>query len=227
MSDEKRVEQDNKVEQDNNNRTIYQELCNSYRAIDDFRAKLLGFLPLATGTGIFLLLDNAKVLDNANFKGGQVLVAAGTFGFAVTLGLFFYELYGIKKCHALIDAGRKLEGDLDVDAQNGQFTKRPREVAGLINEPLAAGVIYPAVLAAWTFLAVFFMPQKAPWWAPQDAPWWAIRVFIIGFIISLFFNLWLKLALEENIKSKWGLAENSGITMGLARRWGIITKNSP
>ena len=26
----------------------YEELCTSYRAIDDFRAKLLGFLPLAT-----------------------------------------------------------------------------------------------------------------------------------------------------------------------------------
>jgi hypothetical protein len=27
----------------------YEELCTSYRAIDDFRAKLLGFLPLVTG----------------------------------------------------------------------------------------------------------------------------------------------------------------------------------
>jgi len=24
---------------------VYEQLCNSYRAIDDFRAKLLGFLP--------------------------------------------------------------------------------------------------------------------------------------------------------------------------------------
>jgi hypothetical protein len=201
MSDEERVEQDN------NSRTIYQELCNSYRAIDDFRAKLLGFLPLATGTGIFLLLDNAKVLDDANFKGGQVLVAAGAFGFAVALGLFFYELYGIKKCHALINAGRELEGDLGVDAQNGQFTKRPREVAGLINEPFAAGVIYPAVLAAWTFLAVSFMPEKAPRWA--------IGVFIIGFTISLFFNLWLKLELEEKIKRKLKSANIPGTYTGL------------
>jgi hypothetical protein len=201
MSDEERVEQDN------NSRTIYQELCNSYRAIDDFRAKLLGFLPLATGAGIFLLLDNAKLLDNANFKGGQVLVAAGAFGFAVTLGLFFYELYGIKKCHALINAGRILEGNLGVDAQNGQFTERPREVAGLINEPFAAGVIYPAVLAAWTFLAVSFMPEKAPRWA--------IGVFIIGFTISLFFNLWLKLELEEKIKRKLKSANIPGTYTGL------------
>jgi hypothetical protein len=30
---------------EDNLRAIYQELCNSYRAIDDFRTKLLGFLP--------------------------------------------------------------------------------------------------------------------------------------------------------------------------------------
>lgn len=49
--------------QRNNLATGYQELCNSYRAIDDFRAKLLGFLPLATGTGIFLLLDKLQNVD--------------------------------------------------------------------------------------------------------------------------------------------------------------------
>ena len=42
--------------QDEKLKTTYDQLCYSYRAIDDFRAKLLGFLPLATGTGIFLLI---------------------------------------------------------------------------------------------------------------------------------------------------------------------------
>ena len=31
----------------------YEQLCMSYRAIDDFRAKLLGFLPLATARACF------------------------------------------------------------------------------------------------------------------------------------------------------------------------------
>jgi hypothetical protein len=70
----------------------------------------------------------------------------------ITLGLFFFELYGIKKCTQLISAGRKLEEDLHV--KNGQFVTRPPGVIGFINEPFAAGVIYPAVLAAWTFLAL-------------------------------------------------------------------------
>lgn len=45
--------QDNnqRVGQNDNLKAAYQELCSSYHAIDDFRAKLLGFLPLATAGG--------------------------------------------------------------------------------------------------------------------------------------------------------------------------------
>jgi hypothetical protein len=44
-----------------NDRFAYGQLCDSYRAIDDFRSKLLTLLPI--GTGIFLVLpDLAKEL---------------------------------------------------------------------------------------------------------------------------------------------------------------------
>ncbi len=39
----------------------YEEVCRSYQAIADFRAKLIGLLPLASGAGIFLLLNDALV----------------------------------------------------------------------------------------------------------------------------------------------------------------------
>jgi hypothetical protein len=217
MSDEKRVEQDN------NSRTIYQELCNSYRAIDDFRAKLLGFLPLATGTGIFLLLDNAMFKDGQglDYETRILLVAAGAFGFAITLGLFCYEVYGIKKCHALIKAGRDLEVER-LSIGKGQFEKRPREVARLINEPFAAGVIYPAVLAAWTFLAAVFMPEDVPWWAPhdQDALWWAIGVFIVGFVVSFYFNL--KLKNEKDIREVLGITEEKKDDLTIDDVWAYL-----
>jgi hypothetical protein len=38
----------------------YNQLCTSYHAIDDFRAKLLGFLPLVTGGGLVLLSGRAE-----------------------------------------------------------------------------------------------------------------------------------------------------------------------
>jgi hypothetical protein len=49
---------------DENLKMAYQEVCTTYRAIDDFRAKLLGLLPLVSGTGIFFLL-NMRTTDLA------------------------------------------------------------------------------------------------------------------------------------------------------------------
>jgi hypothetical protein len=167
---------------------VYEQLCNSYRAIDDFRAKLLGFLPLATGTGAFLLVSDQKKLDFIQ----PLFLPIGIFGIAITLGLFFYELYGIKKCTHLIRAGIALEKDLSVD--NGQFNKRPLGVAILINEPLAASVIYPAVLAAWTFLAFAFQgvhQDGVTITFQPTAQWWAITVFLIGLAVSGSYTIFL------------------------------------
>ena len=98
-----------------NFRTVYQELCNSYRAIDEFRVKLFGLLPLATGTGIFILIMDKKKFEAAE----DYLPYIGLFGFFVTLGLLFYELYGIKKCTSLIKEGIRLEEK--IGEQYGQF----------------------------------------------------------------------------------------------------------
>src|SRR5215467_1003914 len=37
---------------------VYQELCTSYRSIETFRGRLLGLLPLFSGSGIVLLLNS-------------------------------------------------------------------------------------------------------------------------------------------------------------------------
>lgn len=175
---------DKNTQRAENLRTVYRELCTSYRAIDDFRTKLLGFLPLATGAGIFFLVTNADKLNSAD----QINLVTpyfgpmGVFGMAVTLGLFFYELYGIKKCTALIGAGKELEKQLKIES--GQFRERPHGVLGFISEPLAADVIYPAVLAAWTFIATAFT-------CPEKAKRLAVFVFVAGFSLSSIQNGWL------------------------------------
>jgi hypothetical protein len=133
----------------------YNELCNSYHAIDDFRTKLLGFLPLVTGGGLILLSGRAEDVQKEFF--GPV----GLFGFLVTLGLLAYELFGIKKCHALIQASPALERKMDLPGSGlgksaGQFIRRPNNLWWFVNEPFAAALIYPAVLAAWTYLALLY-----------------------------------------------------------------------
>jgi uncharacterized protein (DUF433 family) len=201
-----------KLENNINSRAaIYQELCDSYRAIDDFRAKLLGFLPFATGTGILLLVRTDIQAVNDGTK--PFFLAVGAFGFFITLGLLFYEVYGVKKCHALINAGKELEEDLGIDSQRGQFTARPREVARLINEPFASGTIYPAVLAAWTYVALFSESEDMRWWAL----WWAIGVFVIGFTVVLFFNL--KLGMESDIRKVLKISEEREVMISDALKY--------
>lgn len=76
----------------------YTEVCKTHQGIADFRAKLLALLPLASGAGIFVILGSGTPKP-----GAADLAAIGLFGFAVTFGLFMYELRGIQHCHALRD----------------------------------------------------------------------------------------------------------------------------
>ena len=158
--------------------TSYKELIGTYRAIDTFRAQLLERLPLATGAGIFLLYatDGALPDETTSF-----LPAFGIFGFVVALGLFVYEYYGITKCTALINSGKKMEVLLGID---GQFLRRPRS---LFNEPFAAGLIYPAVLAAWAYLGLSFLIPR------NLSVLIAALVFLIFFAIMIRYNLKLRL----------------------------------
>jgi hypothetical protein len=131
----------------------YQVLCTSYHNIDEFRGKLLQYLPLATGAGLlFAAKDNHALLHNHP-------VPLGLFGLVVALGLFSYEIYGIKKCGALITRGKEIERLLGFE---GQFRTRPHAVWGIVAEPFAAGLIYSAVVASWVFL-VFLHHQIIGW----------------------------------------------------------------
>jgi len=157
----------------------YDQLCQSYRAIDDFRSKLLGFLPVVTGAGIVTLSKEVLDAGSVGAEKARVFTAIGAFGAMVTLGLFAYEIYGIKKCGALIKAGQRAETMLNV--KSGQFQSRPQNVARVVNEPFAAGVIYPAALAAWTFFALAFQWPKAN----PEVP---VLVFIIGLVGTLLYD---------------------------------------
>ncbi len=145
-----------KKRESENLRTEYQEVCQNHRAITDFRAKLLTLLPLASGTGIFLLLTKqTEPLDPTHLR------AIGLFGFLVTLGLFFHELRGIGHCGELIELGRELEEKMEL--KNGQFIlednyynkqKWHRKIAHFIIGPEgAAWLIYPIVGIAWLYVA--------------------------------------------------------------------------
>ena len=67
---------------------VYDQLCQSYRAIDDFRAKLLDSCRWHLRGGVFLLL-NEVLVNPEKSKAKPFLEPFGFFGFVITLGLFF------------------------------------------------------------------------------------------------------------------------------------------
>ena len=128
-----------------NARLAYQELCKSYQSIVDFRAKLLGFLPLASGAGAYAVLSKEP--------SPPWEWVAGVFGLMITLGLFLYELRGLQRAAALEQAGRELETQLNIPS--GQFREQPEPyLRGFVDPRGAAWVIYPTVAASWIYLIV-------------------------------------------------------------------------
>jgi hypothetical protein len=163
---------------DENVRTVYQEVCKAYHAIDDFRTKLLGFLPLVSGVGISFLLNDAFTKAIRSTSPASFLVAIGIFGFVATLGLFSYELHAVRRCRALIKVGRGIEDRMGI---GGQFWHRPDDIAKFIGPALAACLIYPAVLGAWIYVAFIFT-------GPLVALAVASLVFLLSFVASSISN---------------------------------------
>ncbi len=58
---------------------MYKEVCAGYHAIADFRAKLLGLLPLASAGGIFFLLSDALTDVKKKEFSAAYLVPIGIF----------------------------------------------------------------------------------------------------------------------------------------------------
>lgn len=136
-------------------RTLYERVCTQHDGIAEFRGKLLSLLPIASGAGIFLLFDNSGIPETLR----PHLVAIGVFGLAVTTGLFLYELRGIQKCNALIEAARYLEQELSPGVE-GAFRSRPQATWG-VGAETAALIVYPGVAGAWAYLgSLTYNPQR-------------------------------------------------------------------
>jgi hypothetical protein len=129
-------------------RMEYQEICDNYMALRDFRAKLLGFLPLVT-SGIFLLLAQSD-----NKVDSRAYIFIGVYGFFVTVGLAIYEFSVRRQFRILITRGDELERRAKVGA--GQFTVR-QSINRITRRytRAASTLIYGATMAAWVVLVVW------------------------------------------------------------------------
>jgi hypothetical protein len=111
----------------------YTEVHNRYAGITDFRAKLLGLLPLATGTGAIILLQRVQ---DPNSLHRPFLGPIGIFG--------------------LEEQGEALEVAMNLDEKWGPFRGRPRRrLGGMFGAPAAGLIIYIATATAWLLLALY------------------------------------------------------------------------
>jgi hypothetical protein len=123
----------------------YQEISKSHQAITDVRARLWALLPLASGTGIFLLLSG-KIPPNIPL----FLIPAGLFGAAVTTGLYLYEKRGMEECLLLRRRGATLECRLGLSPDVARFRNNP---VGFVSPQGAGPIVYFTVIAAWLLVA--------------------------------------------------------------------------
>lgn len=151
--------------------SAYREVCESYRAIDDFRMKLLGILPIVSVAGLFALDAAGLVRPNgapasSNGDPNEIVAYLSVFAALFSLALFVFEIRGILMCSDLIQTGRCLEEKLNITGQfcvcaeqrrrEAYSTQWQRRLACHINAKLAASLIYSLVTASWLFVALNF-----------------------------------------------------------------------
>jgi hypothetical protein len=140
----------------------YQAVCNRHQQIDDFRGKLLALLPIASGAAGLLLLSKSDTFN-------KYLTPIGIYGFAATLGLFVYELYGISNCKHIMDQAGALEVKLGIPEGMRQFRDRKKDPLHLlIAAEMASWIVYLSVLAGWLYVA------GAHGWWHHVSPWYIV-----------------------------------------------------
>ena len=148
----------------------YEEICKSYHAIDDFRAKLLALLPIASGAGGALLLANKDTTT-------KYLTPLGILGVIVTVGLAIYEFNQGTRCRILMRVAARIEKELHLNELTGQYRailpdwekslwkafqedfkiwnwdENKMRIALHLNLFWAGLVVYGAVIAGWIYVA--------------------------------------------------------------------------
>lgn len=144
---------------------IYKDICTNIRVTDEISFKLLGIVPLTSGVGAgaLAILEKSQLLAGYS---GLVVAGLSAVGALITLGLFHWELWNIKKCMWFIARAtiieRQMRGQKDLQLQfDGMLTERELGAATLDSVPLASffcrpwgktqaeTLVYRAAIGAW------------------------------------------------------------------------------
>jgi hypothetical protein len=126
----------------------YSEICEDIRTTDDISFKLLGFVPLVSGIGIFAVLD----LLGGKAASWPTTVFVSLFGATITYALFRWELRNIQICKWLRSRAEDLGRDelgLTVGPFPGRETEGPKFLGHRMRKETAEKLLYTATIVAW------------------------------------------------------------------------------
>jgi hypothetical protein len=129
----------------------YAEICSNIRATDEISFKLLGLVPLVSGTGIVVLLDRSR-----EPAWSPIAVFVAVFGAVISYAIYRWELRNIQTCNWLIDRAADLERD-ELRLAKGQFYNRdaaPKVFGHRMGKTQAVHLLYGTTIAAWLLLPV-------------------------------------------------------------------------
>ena len=129
---------------------LYSEICTDIRTTDDISFKLLGFVPLVSGIGIFAVLD----LLGGRVASWPTTVFVSLFGATITFALFRWELRNIQICRWLRSRAEDLERD-ELGLTAGPFVGRdaaPMLLGHRMGKTEAEKLLYTTTIGAWLSL---------------------------------------------------------------------------
>ena len=157
----------------------YDQTTKYFHALAEIRFKLLGLLPVVTGTAVGVLQSRTP----------ELVIPLSIFGLLVTFGLMCYDQRNSQIYNAMQKRAKSLECRLRLEDFNdsrtagGAFLDRPprslRFLGVLMWHDRGLSIVYAAVFAAWTYLLVNSFLQLA------QAVLIKIAVPVIVFLIVL------------------------------------------
>jgi hypothetical protein len=155
---------------------LYTEIIANIRATDEISFKLLGLVPLVSGTALV-----AVILQDVTAR-PTLIVLFALFAAAVTLGLFRWELRNVQECSRLLRHAEALAEP--VLEQSGVPAGLRRRAAGPqgVGKTEAEKLVYSATIAAWLVLPLALGAVRWDAWRTSTL---AVTYLVIAGLILL------------------------------------------
>ena len=136
---------------------LYERLCADIRATDEISFKLLGLVPLVSGTALITVVLGDPPLDES------LVVVLALFAAAITFGVFRWELRNLQTCRWLIRCAEYIEEEaLGRQDSPNRLPLQPKPPQGL-SKRHAEKWIYAVTIATWLGLPRFILDDLREW----------------------------------------------------------------